>query len=155
MLILHLTQPSELFELNNFCSEQEPGLWLQPSLTKVIGSHFAPLHATWLDPNLIMSQIGLGDCPPNRWTHQTLPSYIRVWKPVVSCPARKIGGKIRLVTLCTILDTRSNFHTFRQEFERANRNAAFFNHWIQKTGSVSYTYIRLLFPPLCDFNYAN
>jgi len=36
--------------------------------------------------------------------------------------------KIRLVTLCTILDTHSNFHTFRQEFERANRNAAFFDH---------------------------
>ena len=41
---------------------------------------------------------------------------------------KKIGGKIRLVTLRTILDTRSNFHTSRQEFERANRNAAFFNH---------------------------
>ena len=45
---------------------------------------------------------------------------------VVSCPAGNIGGKIRLVTLRTILDTRSNFHTFRQEFECANRNAAFF-----------------------------
>ena len=33
-----------------------------------------------------------------------------------------------LVTLHTILDTCSNFHTFRQEFEHANRNAAFFNH---------------------------
>ena len=47
---------------------------------------------------------------------------------VLSCPAGKIGGKIRLVTLRAILDTRSKFHTFRQEFERANRNAAFCNH---------------------------
>jgi len=36
--------------------------------------------------------------------------------------------KICLVTLSIILDTCSIFHTFRQECERANRNAAFFNH---------------------------
>jgi len=41
---------------------------------------------------------------------------------------KKIGRKIRLVTLRTIIDTRSNFQTFRQEFEHANRNTAFFNH---------------------------
>ena len=44
------------------------------------------------------------------------------------CPAEKIGGKFCLVTLRTILDTRSNFHKFRQELERANRNATLFNH---------------------------
>ena len=49
-----------------------------------------------------------------------------VSQAIVSCPAGKIGGKIRLVTLRTILGTCSNFHMFRQEFERANRNAAFF-----------------------------
>jgi len=70
---------------------------------------------------------------------------------IVSCPARKIGRKIRLVTLHTILDTHSNFHTFRQEFEHTNRNAAFFNH----CNSVSYMCIRLLFSPRCGFNYAN
>jgi len=46
----------------------------------------------------------------------------------------KIGGKIRLVTLRTIPDTRSNFHTFRQEFERANRNATFINHCNSEDG---------------------
>ena len=66
---------------------------------------------------------------------------------LVSCPAGKIGGKIRLVTLRTILDTRSNFHTFRQEFETANRNAAFFliiaiqktevRRWIPKLGCLT------------------
>jgi len=34
-------------------------------------------------------------------------------------PAGKIRGKIRLVTLRTILGIPQNFHTFRQEFERA------------------------------------
>ena len=38
------------------------------------------------------------------------------------------------ITLRTILDTRSNFHMFRQEFERANRNAAFFNHCNSEDG---------------------
>ena len=56
------------------------------------------------------------------------PHHLSAHVQLVSCPAGKIGGKIRLVTLRTILDTRSNFHTFRQEFERANRNTAFFNH---------------------------
>ena len=51
---------------------------------------------------------------------------------LVSCPAGKIEGKIRLVTLRTILDTCSNFHKFRQEFERANRNATLFNHCISE-----------------------
>ena len=41
-------------------------------------------------------------------------------------PSRK--KIIHLVTLHTILDTHTNLHTFRQEFERTNRNAAFFNH---------------------------
>ena len=41
-------------------------------------------------------------------------------------PSRKKSEeKICLVTLRTILDTRSNFHTFRQEFECANRNTTF------------------------------
>ena len=44
---------------------------------------------------------------------------------LVLCPAGKIGGKIRLVTLRTIVDTHSNFHTFRQEFDRASRNCIF------------------------------
>jgi len=70
------------------------------------------------------------------------------YNTLVSCPAGKIGGKICLVTLRTILDTRSNFHTFRQEFERANRNAAFFNHCNSETGSVRYTCIHLLLSPL-------
>jgi len=49
-------------------------------------------------------------------------------------PSGKIRGKIRPVTLHTILDTRSNFHMFRQEFERANRNAAFVNHCNSEDG---------------------
>jgi len=55
--------------------------------------------------------------------------------------------------LRTILDTPSNFHTFRQEFERANRNTHFLIIEIQKMGSVSYTCIHLLFSPQCGFNY--
>jgi len=39
-----------------------------------------------------------------------------------------------VVTLRTILDTCSNFHTSRQEFERANRNAAYFNHCNSEDG---------------------
>jgi len=39
-----------------------------------------------------------------------------------------------MVTLRTILDTRSNFHTFRQEFEHANKNAAFFYHCNSEDG---------------------
>ena len=72
----------------------------------------------------------------------TARSILALFKPVfvgssvVSCPAGKIGGKIRLVTLRTILDTRSNFHTFRQEFETANRNTAFFNHCNSEDGSA-------------------
>ena len=53
---------------------------------------------------------------------------------LVSCPAGKIGGKICLITLHTILDTCSYFHTFRQEFERTNRNATFFNHCNSEDG---------------------
>ena len=53
---------------------------------------------------------------------------------LVLCPAGKMGGKIRLVTLRTILGTHSILHTFRQEFERANRNAAFFNHCNSEDG---------------------
>ena len=37
-------------------------------------------------------------------------------------------------TLRTILDTLSNFHTFRQEFEHVNRNATFFNHCNSEDG---------------------
>ena len=35
--------------------------------------------------------------------------YRTVWHPLVSCPAGKIGGKIRSVTLCTILGTSMYF----------------------------------------------
>jgi len=49
----------------------------------------------------------------------------------------------------------TNFHTFRQKFERANRNGAFLNLCNSEDGSVSYTCIRLLFSSLCGFNYAN
>ena len=89
-------------------------------------------------------------CIPMYFQFDECHAHVVGWLQVVSCPAGKIGGKIRLVTLHTILDTRSNFHTFRQEFERANRIIA-----IQKTGNVSYMCIRLLFSPLCGFNYAN
>ena len=52
----------------------------------------------------------------------------------VSCLAGKIGWKIRLVTLRTILDTRSNFRMFMQKFEHANRNATFFDHCNSEDG---------------------
>jgi len=72
-------------------------------------------------------------------------------------PSRKYQRKNPSGNIAHYSCTRSNFHTFRQEFEHANSNAAFFNHAIQKRGSVSYMYtcIHLLFSPLCGFNYAN
>jgi len=60
-------------------------------------------------------------------------------------------GKIRLVTLRTI---HSNFHTFRQEFERANKNA-FFNHCNSEDGKCelhvhSFTILASVWLQLCQ-----
>ena len=48
--------------------------------------------------------------------------------------SEKIRGKIHLVTLRTMLDTHPNFHTFRQEFEHASRNTAFFSRCNSEDG---------------------
>ena len=53
---------------------------------------------------------------------------MHTYYPSLVASRKNSEEKIRLVTLRTILDTHSNFHTFRPEFEHANRNATFFNH---------------------------
>ena len=61
--------------------------------------------------------IGLTPDPPVRarvWLRHTRPSLVPSWK-------KWGGGGIRL-------------HTFRQEFERANRNATFFNRCNSEDG---------------------
>ena len=77
--------------------------------------------------------------------------------PVVSCPAGKIGGKICLVKLRTILGTHKVLHMFRKEFEHANRYHFLIIAIDSKDGNVimeiSYTCICLLFLAPCRFNY--